>query len=242
MKTIEATPGSLLAEVIEKACDLADGESVTFDFNDEEYTIQAGETYEQARIRIGAARGQPVLDREEMAEEARRSLEERKARQEAAIAESGVPTEAEMRDADVPWPESMEDLAAYINGLVDRPHDYGTCVYAMSMAAVAAFRHVAGKLGVSGFQASCADMDVLRRIRRIDGGFRIVVYDDLLYPQYWDDERRGIFAAELRDNPERYAEKARTLLREDSGTAAVRDHLRKIARADQAPEAVGVVP
>lgn len=235
MKTIEPTAGNLLAEVIEKACDLADGEEVSFDFNGEEYVIRAGESYEEARARFGEERGQPILDREELAEEARKNLEDMKARQDAAIADSGVPTEAEMREADVPWPGSMEELTAYIDGLTDRPHDYGTCVYAMSMAAVAAFYYVSSKLGVSGFQASCADMDILRRTRRIDGGFRLVTYDDLLYPQFWDEERSGIFAAELRENPERYAEKARALLREDSGTAAVRDHWRRIAGADREP-------
>ncbi len=93
-------------------------------------------------------------------------------------------TEAEMRDSDAPSPKNPEALAAYIATLVDREHDYGTCVYAMSLAAVAAFNYVAGQLGVTGFQASCADLDVLRRTRRFKGPFMVIDAENALYPQY----------------------------------------------------------
>jgi hypothetical protein len=92
--------------------------------------------------------------------------------------------EQEMRDAKVPTLETAEELTAYIDGLVKRQHDYGTCVYAMSMAATAAFNYVAHKLGVTGFQASCADMDILRRTRSIEGPFMILDGEKALYPQY----------------------------------------------------------
>lgn len=97
-----------------------------------------------------------------------------------------VPTyesESHMRESEVPECDSLLDLSEYIQSLTTMPHDYGTCVYAMSMAATAAFNHVAGKLGVTGFQASCADLDVLRRTRRIDGPFMIVKGEDAMYPQ-----------------------------------------------------------
>lgn len=92
--------------------------------------------------------------------------------------------EQEMRDAKVPTPDTAKDLTAYIDGLVKRDHDYGTCVYAMSMAATAAFNYVAHKLGVTGFQASCADMDILRRTRSLEGPFMILDGQNALYPQY----------------------------------------------------------
>lgn len=103
-----------------------------------------------------------------------------------------VMTEAQMRDAKAPTPGSVEELAEYVRGLVERPHDYGTCVYAMSMAAVAAFNFVAGRLGVTGFQASCADLDILARTRGWKWG-KLLDYEKLLYPQFrgefpgWDD-------------------------------------------------------
>lgn len=105
-------------------------------------------------------------------------------------------TEKEMREAEVPWPKTEEELLEYIRSClaaVNAPSEgdheamgdaYGRCVYAMSMAAVAAFQYVAHVEGVTGFQASCADMDVLRRTRGLKGPFSIVDYSKMLYPQY----------------------------------------------------------
>ena len=93
-------------------------------------------------------------------------------------------TEQEMRDATVPTFETVEELSGYIESVVEREHDYGTCCYAMSMAATAAFNFVAKRLGVTGFQASCADLDILRRTRSLDGPFIIIKGQDELYPQY----------------------------------------------------------
>lgn len=93
-------------------------------------------------------------------------------------------TEQEMRDTEVPRANTIAELSDYIESLVQQQHDYGTCVYAMSMAATAAFNYVARRLHVTGFQASCADMDVLRRTRRIKGPFMLVDANKMLYPQY----------------------------------------------------------
>lgn len=97
---------------------------------------------------------------------------------------SNANTVQEMRDAEAPTPKTVEELSEYITSLVDRKHDYGTCVYAMSLAATAAFNHVAHKLGATGFQASCADLDILRRTRSIEGPFIILEGEYMLYPQY----------------------------------------------------------
>ena len=93
-------------------------------------------------------------------------------------------TEQEMRAETAPAPDTIEALGEYIASLVDRQHDYGTCVYAMSLAATAAFNHVAYKLGVTGFQASCADLDIVRRTRSMDGPFILLKGEDMIYPQY----------------------------------------------------------
>jgi hypothetical protein len=93
-------------------------------------------------------------------------------------------TEKELRECEVPWPKTDAELAVIITALSDRSHDYGTCVYAMSFAALAAFYLMAHKLGVTGFQASCADMDFIGRTRHMKHGFRIINYENLLYPQY----------------------------------------------------------
>ena len=93
-------------------------------------------------------------------------------------------TEEEMRETQAPTPKTSEELQAYIDSLVTQDHDYGTCVYAMSMAATATFNYVAKELGVTSFQAGCADLDVIRRIRRIKGPFAIIDADNMVYPQY----------------------------------------------------------
>lgn len=93
-------------------------------------------------------------------------------------------TEQEMRDARVHRLETPQELSNYIDSLVKQEHDYGTCVYAMSMAATATFNYVAHRLGATGFQASCADLDILRRTRNIDGPFALFKGRDALYPQY----------------------------------------------------------
>lgn len=92
--------------------------------------------------------------------------------------------EQEMRAAEVPSVQTLDELNSYIESLVQQKHDYGTAVYAMSMSAVATFNYVAGQLGVTGFQASCADLDILRRIRRTNGPFMVVFGERMLYPQY----------------------------------------------------------
>lgn len=88
-----------------------------------------------------------------------------------------------MREQEVPTPKDSAELGRYIDGLVNQQHSYGTCVYAMSMAATAAFNMVASRLGVTGFQASCADLDIVRRTRRIKGPFMLIKLEDALYPQ-----------------------------------------------------------
>jgi len=93
-------------------------------------------------------------------------------------------TEKQLRKAEVPWLKTQKELMKYINALVNRKHDYGTSVYAMSMSAVAAYYYASSKVGATGFQASCADLDIIRRTRRLKGPFMIVDLSKALYPQY----------------------------------------------------------
>jgi hypothetical protein len=93
-------------------------------------------------------------------------------------------TEQELRDAEAPRPQTAEELAAFVQLMATREHDYGTCVYAMSLSAVAAFNYIAHVQGVTGFQASCADLDIVRRTRHLEHGGGIQDYGNLLYPQY----------------------------------------------------------
>lgn len=141
-------------------------------------------------------------------------------------------TEAEMREAKVPTSQTPEELAGYISALVDRQHDYVTCVYAMSMAATAAFNYVAHKLGVSGFQASCADLDILARTRDLHFG-KILDYRNLLYPQYCDTEHFPGVTELMADEKIRkwLGDEARKKLTETNGVAHpnVLAHWQKLA-------------
>ena len=121
-------------------------------------------------------------------------------------------TEKAMREAEAPWPKSQKELSEYIESLVKREHDYGTCVYAMSLAATAAFNYVCHVLGTTGFQASCADLDILKRTRHLKNGFRIVDYDKLLYPQYVDDEHFPTHEQLLEENKITLSRAAKKLL------------------------------
>ncbi len=105
-------------------------------------------------------------------------------RKTSAVMRETARSEKEMREAKDVWPYTEKQLLEYIQSLTDRKHDYGTCVYALSLAAMAAFNFVAHKLGVTGFQSSCADLDFLRRTRNLRGPFMIVKADDMLYPQH----------------------------------------------------------
>ena len=134
-----------------------------------------------------------------------------------------------MREADEPRPKSIKELAAYVQTLVDGEHDYGTCVYAMSLAATAAFNFVASQLGVTGFQASCADLDILRRTRSLKGPFMLIKAEDALYPQY--DLRGNVDKALTKWQPW-LSEEATKLLAEHVNSrvsANVHAHWRKLA-------------
>lgn len=162
-------------------------------------------------------------------------VEEMQARADAEIAAAHVPTEAEMRDAKVPTPDTEEELLAYIHGLVDRPHDYGTCVYAMAWAATAAFNYVAHKLGATGFQASCADMAILSQTRDLKWG-RVLDYSNLLYPQYCDDEHVQPWRRIVEENREEFAKRAREKLTENEHAApAVVAHWKWLASLSPEP-------
>jgi hypothetical protein len=116
---------------------------------------------------------------------------------------------SEKPEGKVPWPKTEEELLAYIremitwpDGAADMGEGYGRCVYAMSNAALATFNYIAGTLGVTGFQAGCAEMQFLRDSRHMEHGFMILDAENLLYPQY-----------DLRGRVEEWIEKTRPHLK-----------------------------
>lgn len=214
MRTLKTSGGDHIREVLTKALALAvkSAEAVQFEFNERTYVVEPDDSYESAKARAEAILGGPILTADEESAQAAAGLERQTREWAEKIATAGVATEKQMRDADVPWLKTPDELSAYIAALVSRPHDYGTCVYAMSMAAVAAFHYVASVLGVTGFQASCADLDIVRRTRSLKGPFMIIDANDLLYPQYDVREKLETF---IKENKEWCATEARKHIAEN---------------------------
>jgi hypothetical protein len=185
---LETYGGNHISDVCQQAVELArsKSEDVTFEFNGTKVVAHPGETADQVQARWDAdcrAKAERYRNSKEY-----KDAEAARARDYAAKCASHLietaKTEAEMRETKDPWPYTMEQLVEYIKSVTERQHDYGTCVYAMSLAATAAFNFVAHQLGVTGFQASCADLNFLRRSRSIKGPFMILKGEDALYPQY----------------------------------------------------------
>ena len=136
--------------------------------------------------------------------------------------------EEQLRTYKVPSIHSEEDLLNTIRTLVNRDADYGTSVYSTSIAATATFNYLAHCKKITVFQASCADLDILRRIRGYDTGFMVIDYDKLLYPQY-EDRIHGYWQY-VKENLTALAQVARRLLSENHGATSslIVDHWKKI--------------
>jgi len=79
-----------------------------------------------------------------------------------------------------------EDLQKFVQGLLDSPSDYSSCVYKVAAAGNAAAQLMASKLGITGFQASMVFWELNRMGGWIPtpGPARLVDYENLMYPQY----------------------------------------------------------
>lgn len=107
-------------------------------------------------------------------------------------------TETECREFIVPFYKTEEELLTFLRSLDELNHDYGTAAYAMSLAGTAAFNYIASKFGTTGFQASLAVLDMIGRIKCINGPFIILKADDAMYPQYDLHAQLDEFLAEAR--------------------------------------------
>ncbi|MBK7380617.1 MAG: hypothetical protein IPJ03_16800 [Ignavibacteriales bacterium] len=80
------------------------------------------------------------------------------------------------------------------------------------------FNYVAINSVLLDSKPSCADLDILRRTRNYKNGFSIIDYNNLLYPQYWDDEHFPSKEQLLEKNKEQLAKAAKKKLRESNGS------------------------
>lgn len=228
---LKVEPGNHISAVCEEAAKLATSskEEVRFTFNDVAVVVQPGESGPDVKRRWDSdmeRAHQALISSPEYKDRKKREEQEYRRKCAASMVETAT-TEAEMRDAKSPWPYTKEQLVEYVESLVNRKHDYGTSAYAMSLAAAAAFNYVARQLGTTGFQASCADLDFIRRSRSIKGPFGIIQAADALYPQY---DLRGKVEEWLKEWEPWLREEAEKNLRR-SGTAHPRvvEHWKSLA-------------
>ena len=135
--------------------------------------------------------------------------------------------EAGLREIPIPFPKTQDETLEIIRAVTEREHDYGTCVYAMSIAAQAAFNYVCTTLGTTGFQASCADLDFVRRNRLLKGPFALYKGEDMLFPQYDIEAQVRETLAEWK--PWAKEEAAKKLAEVDHAHPDVIDHWQRLA-------------
>ena len=130
----------------------------------------------------------------------------------------------------VPAFDNEKELADFIQEMIKNGNSYNNAPYAMALSAYAAFDYVARKLGVTGFQASYADLHFLKLTRKMEDGFQILNYSLLLYPQFKYRFDEISFDKLIKDNLPHLQEKAKKLLAEDGKHAAtaVVNHWKKI--------------
>lgn len=124
-----------------------------------------------------------------------------------------------LRERSTPWPKTLAELNNLIHEVTSGTHTYGSVVEAMGIVAAATLNYMGSELGVSGFQASCADLVTIRRQRLIKSPFTLINLDQVLYPQYDIHDKIDEFitdcaewisteAQKLLDNDSKYAHPA----------------------------------
>lgn len=81
----------------------------------------------------------------------------------------------------------MNDLVLFIDDVRQNYNTgYGTAPRAIAQAAVAVADYMLSDFGCTGFQASCCMWDIVRDLMYPNNklGFKMIDYDNLLYPQY----------------------------------------------------------
>lgn len=124
-------------------------------------------------------------------------------------------SELELQTIEDFWPQTIEELVSIIETLSKRQHDYGTCVYASAISAVATHHYFCHVLGLTGFQAGAVDLTFIGRAKQWRR-FRFINLEDLLYPQYANDEHFPPWKKLIDENAEWFAEEAYKKLKENN--------------------------
>lgn len=99
-------------------------------------------------------------------------------------------SENDMMKMEMIWPKTEKELLEVIRNVIKyEGNSYGTAARSLTLVAEAAFNYIAHVFGVTGFQASYAELSFFTRMRGIKSRIKILNYDDLLYPQYLEKFR-----------------------------------------------------
>lgn len=119
------------------------------------------------------------------------------------------------------WPHTEEELLEAIRSQLKRmsfasdiESGYNLAPEVTAEIALAAFNYAAHVMGISGFQASFADLRFIQRTRGLKGPFAIIDGENLLYPQY---DLREQFEKYMREWPRELKELAQQKLDKDDG-------------------------
>lgn len=136
-----------------------------------------------------------------------------------------------LRETDTPWPRTLTELNNFISSVINGTHTYGSVVEAMGLAAAATLNYMGSELGVTGFQASCADLVTIRRQRGLKGPFTLMKLEDLMYPQYNLHDKLDEFIGEC---GEWISDEAKRRLEKDEHCAheKVIAHWQKLAKCE----------
>lgn len=109
--------------------------------------------------------------------------------------------------------EELKEFAQLIHQIKNFPyHSYNTIVDGIVVAMMATLKYCGD--GITGFQAECIAYEILRRIESIDGPYRVVKFENLLYPQFVDrfpvKQLTPQVTSWLRDNAKELLEKTST--------------------------------
>jgi hypothetical protein len=121
----------------------------------------------------------------------------------------------------------LDSLMGFVSGLLNKyKHDYGTICHAVTAATLAAAHYIDHDKqgGITGFQASQIGMMFINKWMHINGPWRMVRYENMLYPQY-----ENYFNQELREIDQEtlqwLQERAREILKEPGVGVRLTRHL-----------------
>lgn len=120
--------------------------------------------------------------------------------------------------------QTLDTLPAFLSALKDHQHDYNTCVYATAAAMVGTMWAMNEHLGLTGFQSGGVGWEVMRKMHSFDGPAKLVLYENMLFPQYERKFQRTID----QDTADWLKDEAAKKLATGSGSDEVRAHWQTI--------------